>query len=165
MVEHKILFDDDGEAAFERNAKKISPMEIVEKEFPLRFRGYDINQVDVFLEDVAKELERISKDYARIKEERDILREELTASREKEKNMHEALLAAQEIGEEVRERAEKEASQIISGAQLDAQKVMADVRQQCASLQQEITAMNQKREQFETSLRSLLEGYLNILGK
>ena len=69
------------------------------------------------------------------------------------------------MGDDIRARAEQEASRIVSGAQIDAQKVMAEVRQQCASLQQEITAMNQKREQFESSLRSLLEGYLNTLGK
>jgi cell division septum initiation protein DivIVA len=79
--------------------------------------------------------------------------------------LNEELLVAQTMGDDIRARAEQEASHIVSGAQLDAQKVMAEVRQQCASLQQEITAMNQKREQFETSLRSLLEGYLNTLGK
>jgi len=137
----------------------------MEKEFSQRFRGYDVNQVDAFLEDVAKELERISKEYARLKEEVDILKEELAVSREKERSLHEELLVAQTMGDDIRDKAEQEASRIVSGAQLDAQKVMAEVRQQCGSLQQEITAMNQKREQFETSLRSLLEGYLNTLGK
>jgi cell division initiation protein len=164
MVEHKILFDDDADALVESNLH-VSPAEILEKEFAQRFRGYDVHQVDAFLEDVAKELERISKEYARLKEEVDILKEELAVSREKERSLHEELLVAQTMGDDIRDKAEQEASRIVSGAQLDAQKVMAEVRQQCASLQQEITAMNQKREQFETSLRSLLEGYLNTLGK
>jgi cell division initiation protein len=163
MVQDKILFDDD-DTSLERDTK-ISTTEIMEKEFSQRFRGYDVNQVDAFLEDVAKELERISKEYARLKEEVDILKEELAVSREKERSLHEELLVAQTMGDDIRDKAEQEASRIVSGAQLDAQKVMAEVRQQCGSLQQEITAMNQKREQFETSLRSLLEGYLNTLGK
>jgi cell division initiation protein len=164
MVEHKILFDDDTDAPSESDMH-ISPTEILEKEFAQRFRGYDVHQVDAFLEDVAKELARVSKEHTRLKEEVDILKEELAASREKERSLNEELLVAQTMGDDIRARAEHEASRIVSGAQLDAQKVMAEVRQQCASLQQEITAMNQKREQFETSLRSLLEGYLNTLGK
>jgi cell division initiation protein len=64
----------------------------------------------------------------------------------------------------MQENARKEASLIISGAQLDADKIIADVRQQCAVLQQEINTMVQKRAQFEASLRSLLENYLSMLG-
>jgi cell division initiation protein len=164
MVEHKILFDHDADALVESNLH-VSPAEILEKEFAQRFRGYDVHQVDAFLEDVAKELDRISKENTRLKQEVDNLKEVLAASREKERNLNEELLVAQTMGDDIRARAEQEASRIVSGAQLDAQKVLADVRQQCASLQQEIAVMNQKREQFETSLRSLLEGYLNILGK
>ena len=164
MVEHKILFDDDTDAPSESDLH-ISPAEILEKEFAQRFRGYDVHQVDAFLEDVAKELARVSKEHTRLKGEVDSLKEELAASREKERSLNEELLVAQTMGDDIRARAEQEASRIVSGAQIDAQKVMAEVRQQCASLQQEITAMNQKREQFETSLRSLLEGYLNTLGK
>ena len=164
MVEHKILFDDDADAPIASDLH-ISPTEILEKEFAQRFRGYDVHQVDAFLEDVAKELDRISKENTRLKQEVDNLKEVLAASREKERNLNEELLVAQTMGDDIRARAEQEASRIVSGAQLDAQKVLADVRQQCASLQQEIDAMNQKREQFEISLRSLLEGYLNTLGR
>ncbi len=164
MVEHQILFDDDGQPSFEQDMK-ISPKEILEKEFPLRFRGYDVNQVDAFLEDVAREFERMLRELQSVQEEREQLQEEVAALREKERNLKEELLVAQSMGEDIRARAEQEASRIIAGAQFDAQKILAEVRQQCASLQQEITAMNQKREQFETSLRALLEGYLNIIGK
>ena len=59
MVEHKILFDDDTDAPSESDMH-ISPAEILEKEFAQRFRGYDVHQVDAFLEDVAKELARVS---------------------------------------------------------------------------------------------------------
>jgi cell division initiation protein len=164
MVEHKILFDDDADALVESNLH-VSPAEILEKEFAQRFRGYDVHQVDAFLEEVAKEVDRVLKENTRLKEEVENLKEQLAASREKERSLNEELLVAQTMGDDIRARAEQEASHIVSGAQLDAQKVMAEVRQQCASLQQEIAVMNQKREQFETSLRSLLEGYLNTLGK
>lgn len=164
MVEHKIIFDDEGTTSLERDMK-ISPKGILEKEFPLRFRGYDVNQVDAFLEDLARELERIAQELLSVQDEREQLKEELAVLRERERNLKEELLVAQTIGDDIRARAEQEASRIIAGAQLDAQKILAEVRQQCASLQQEITAMNQKREQFETSLRALLEGYLNIIRK
>ena len=53
MVDEKILFDDEDSPI---QALKVSPTDIIQKEFSVRFRGYDINQVDNFLEELAKEL-------------------------------------------------------------------------------------------------------------
>jgi cell division initiation protein len=161
MVDEKILFDD--EDAPEKHLQ-ISPADIIQKEFSVRFRGYDISQVDDFLEEVARVYNQVVEETARFKEELRALQRELAEYRENEKTLYEALAAAQQIGGDMQKNARKEASLIISGAQLDADKIIADVRQQCAVLQQEINTMVQKRAQFEASLRSLLENYLSMLG-
>ena len=147
-----------------RQHLQISPADIIQKEFSVRFRGYDINQVDDFLEEVAREFNQVLEENTQLKEEVHSLQQELTEYRENEKTLYDALAAAKQIGGDMQENARKEASLIISGARLDADKIIADVRQQCAVLQQEINGMVQKRAQFETSLRSLLETYLGMLG-
>jgi cell division initiation protein len=161
MVDEKILFDDEEKTGQEL---KISPADIIQKEFPIRFRGYDISQVDDFLEEAAGEYNRVVEEHARFKEEVRALQQELAAYRENEKALYDALAAAKQLGSDMQDNARKEASLIVSGAQLDADKIIADVRQQCAALQQEINTMVQKRAQFEVSLRSLLENYLSMLG-
>ena len=161
MVDEKILFDDEDSPV---QTLKISPTEIIQKVFSVRFRGYDINQVDNFLEELAKELNQVLEENTHLKEAAHALQQELTAYREKEKKLYDALAAAKQIGSDMQDNARKEAALLISGAQLDADKIIADVRQQCAVLQQEINGMVQKRAQFETSLRSLLETYLGMLG-
>ena len=161
MVDEKILFDDEDSPI---QTLKISPTDIIQKEFSVRFRGYDINQVDNFLEELAKELNQVLEENTHLKEAAHALQQELTEYRENEKNLYDALAAAKQIGGDMQENARNEASLIISGARLDADKVIAEVRQQCAVLQQEINGMMQKRAQFETSLRSLLETYLGMLG-
>ena len=161
MVDEKILFDDED---LPIQTLKISPTDIIQKEFSVHFRGYDINQVDNFLEELAKELNQVLEENTQLKEAAHSLQQELTEYRENEKTLYDALAAAKQIGGAMQENARNEASLIISGARLDAEKVIAEVRQQCAVLQQEINGMLQKRAQFETSLRSLLETYLGMLG-
>ena len=161
MVDEKILFDDEDSPV---QALKVSPTDIIQKEFSVRFRGYDINQVDNFLEELAKELNQALEENTHLIEAARALQQELTEYRENEKTLYDALAAAKQIGGAMQDNARKEASLIISGARLDAEKVIAEVRQQCAALQQEISGMVQKRAQFETSLRSLLETYLGMLG-
>ena len=161
MVDEKILFDDEEKPGREL---KISPADIMQKEFSVRFRGYDISQVDDFLEEAAREYNQIVEEHARLNKEVLVLRKELAEYRENESKLYDALAAAKQIGSDVQDNARKEASLIISGAQLDADKIIADVRQQCAVLQQEINTMVQKRAQFEASLKALLENYLSMLG-
>jgi cell division initiation protein len=162
MVDEKILFDDEEAPA---QGLKISPADIIQKEFSIRFRGYDTSQVDDFLEEAAKAYSRILEEHARLSEETRVLQQEVAAVRDREKDLYDALAAAQKPSSDMQDNARKEASLIVAGAQLDADKVIADVRQQCAALQQEINGMMQKRAQFETSLRTLLESYLGMLGR
>jgi cell division initiation protein len=161
MVDEKILFDEEEKPEREL---KISPADIMQKEFSIRFRGYDISQVDDFLEETAREYNQVVEEHARFNKEVRALRKELAEYRENESKLYDALAAAKKIGSDMQENAHKEASLIISGAQLDADKIIADVRQQCAVLQQEINTMVQKRAQFEASLKAILDNYLSMLG-
>ena len=133
----------------------------MQKEFSIRFRGYDISQVDDFLEEAAREYNQVrGGKRAVLKEGALPCSRSLPNTGRMKRPYMTRLPPRRQIGSDMQENARKEASLIISGAQLDADKIIADVRQQCAVLQQEINSMVQKRAQFETSLRSLLENYL-----
>ena len=104
MVDEKILFDDEDSPV---QTLKISPTDIIQKEFSVRFRGYDINQVDNFLEELAKELNQVLEENTHLKEAAHALQQELTAYREKEKKLYDALAAAKQIGGDMQENARK----------------------------------------------------------
>jgi len=55
---------------------KITPQVIIDKEFRVKFRGFDMAEVDTFLEEVAQS-------FSKLVEENDHLREEVTALEEK----------------------------------------------------------------------------------
>jgi len=47
----------------------VTPLVIKQKEFSTRFRGFDVQEVDAFLEDVARELESLETDLENSRQE------------------------------------------------------------------------------------------------
>jgi cell division initiation protein len=163
MADNKILFDDRDDLHL--NDIRLSSQDILNQQFSTKFRGYDVQEVDSFIEAIAKELDRISNDNIRLQEDMIALRREVAAFREKEKNINDALVTLQKIGNNMKENAHKEASLIISEAQLEAEKIIVETRQQQASVLREIDALKDKRLQLETALRSLLEAHMSLLDR
>ena len=64
---------------------RITPMDIQQQEFRVRFRGFDTREVDSFLELVAEELKEASHENSALKDEVKRLRETQANFEEKEK--------------------------------------------------------------------------------
>ncbi|RMF89595.1 MAG: DivIVA domain-containing protein [Nitrospinota bacterium] len=77
----------------EEKAVKITPLDIRQQQFAYRFRGFDIEEVDAFLEMVASELEEQIREVAELREQ--------LASRDQE--IHELRQLVSELEEQVKE--------------------------------------------------------------
>jgi len=99
---------------------KVTPLDIRQQQFHLRFRGFDPVEVDTFLELVAGEIEALMKENARLRETLARRDQDIQRMREGEDELRKALSAIQEIKEEWVGRAEKQAEQILTEAELKA---------------------------------------------
>ena len=79
----------------------IRPVDIRRKEFKSGFRGYDANQVDDFLDEVADEFERTFSENQRMSEEITSLQERLQQFEELEASIREALVHAQQVSQDL----------------------------------------------------------------
>ena len=59
---------------------KISPQDIIDREFRVKFRGFDMAEVDAFLEEVAENLFRLSEENTQLHEKVAAMQQELEAS-------------------------------------------------------------------------------------
>src|SRR5207249_9156127 len=57
------------EAAAPSDSKRVTPIDIQQKEFRLAFRGYNEREVDRFLDEVTEEIARLHADNKRLHEE------------------------------------------------------------------------------------------------
>ncbi len=142
---------------------KIAPLDVTHQSFRRVVRGFDVQEVEAFLALVAAELEAAAKELQGLRDEVRRKDEELAALRGREHALQDALIAAQKAAEEIRESARKEADITLSGAELQAEKIVQSAHQRYLQIVGEIGEMKRQRAQYETGLRSLIEGHLKLL--
>jgi DivIVA domain-containing protein len=99
-------------------AEPLSPAEVEGHPLKRRGRGYARDEVDAHLA-------QVSRSYRQLWGERAELRAKLTTLFEDERQLGEALLAAQRSADRVIADAEEEARRVVAGAQVEARKVVA----------------------------------------
>ncbi|MBT1073230.1 DivIVA domain-containing protein [Pelotalea chapellei] len=143
---------------------KITPIDIQQQQFKGKmFNGIDPNDVDVFLQAVAGEMETLVRDNNDLKEQQALHARETKDIAEKERELRETLLAAQRIVEEMKANAQKEAALIVSEAELKAERIVADSERQLGDLKARIEDIRRQKVQFEISLKSLLDCHARML--
>src|SRR5574341_2491087 len=91
----------------------LTPLDVRKQEFRKVLRGYEPTGVEDFRLRVADELERVMRDRSVLEERLAALTEQLRVFRERERAMNEALVAAQQLRQETRAAAEREAQVIL----------------------------------------------------
>ena len=103
----------------------ITPMDIHNKTFSKKLRGYADDEVNSFLEEVASDYERIYREHREMEEQMDSLKSRLAHYEKMEATMSSTLVTAQETAENVKTTAKKEADVIVREAQNKAAQIVA----------------------------------------
>ena len=140
----------------------LTPLDVRKKKDDLRrtVRGYDPGQVDSFLDLVADRLETVVQEEVRLKEQVTLLRERLGGFEERERALNEALIAAQELREEARLQAEKQAGLRIQEADQHAERVVGEARRSAEDSERALADLHARRASYLRGMRSLLDRFL-----
>lgn len=139
---------------------KITPIDIQQQQFKGKmFGGLDQEDVDAFLQSVAAEMEGLIRENNELKEQESRQKRDLFEIAEKEKELREVMLAAQRITDDMKNNSRKEAELIISEAELKAERIVADAERQLGDLKARIEEVRRQKIQFESSFKSLLDGF------
>jgi len=142
---------------------KITPLDIQQQQFRVRFRGFDMVEVDNFLDLVATEFEEILRENNRLREEERRKLERIQELEGMEKELRNALISAQHICDEIRNNARKEGELIIEEAKGNARKIIDAAQAEALQIEAEIRRLERQRAEWEASLRSTLEMHLKLL--
>lgn len=138
----------------------LTPVDVRRYEFGSSLRGYDRARVDQFRDQVAEELERLIKQNSDLDTKARGFHEQLKHFRERDKALNEALVSAQQLREEVKEQAQREADLIIREAQAAASQITDDARSQIGSLMREIESLDRTRRAYLAQIRALAERHI-----
>lgn len=144
----------------EDDAFHLTPLDVRHQEFRRTLRGYDAQGVEEFRGRVADELERVIRERSVLEERLSALTEQLRGYRERERAMNEALVAAQQLREEMRGAAEREAQVILREAEVHAQRFLDEARNGERAAQDRLAEVERQFHVYVTGFRQLLERQL-----
>ena len=143
---------------------KITPLDIQQQQFKTKiFGGLDAEDVDAFLQTVAQEMEDLSRENSELKEQIRRNADAMAEMSTRETQLRDTMLAAQRITEDMKSNSQKEATLIISEAELKADKILADANIKLAQLNSQIQDLRREKLQFETALKSLLDTHYKMI--
>jgi cell division initiation protein len=142
---------------------KITPLDIQQHQFRIKFRGFDIREVDVFLEQVAGSLEATEAERVGLREEIRRLNTEMRGHKEREESFKRAMLSSQQTIEQMKENAHKEAELIIADAEVKAEKILNRAHNRLSQLHADMAELKRQRAQIEVQIRSILEAHSKLL--
>ncbi len=141
----------------------VTPLVVKQKEFSTRFRGFDVEEVDTFLEDVGRELESQDQTIAALKQERHSLDLENQGYRKREDSMKNAMIQSQKVLDHMKENAKKSAELIIANAEVEAERILNRSHKRLSQLHSDITELKRQRIQLEMQISSVLESHSKLL--
>jgi cell division initiation protein len=142
---------------------KITPVDIQQQQFRVRFRGFDVREVDSFLQQIADEFKTLTAENENQQREFQRLEGEIQEYRDREKAFKEAMINAQKALDDMRINAQKEAELIIAESEMKAEKVLSTAHNRLTQLHEDISELKRQRMQLEVELGTILEAHRKLL--
>ena len=142
---------------------KITPEEIQQQKFRVRFRGFDVREVDGFLERVVEEIEALIRENAAGQKEINNLKREIGEYRDRERAFKDAMVNAQKALDDMKVNAEKEAELITAESEMKAEKILSTAHNRLTQLHEDISELKRQRMQLELELGTILETHRKLL--
>jgi len=141
----------------------LTPLDIQQQQFRVRFRGFDIREVDRFLEKMAEGFSTLQADNKNLREEIRRLKLETQGYKEREETFKRAMLNSQKVLEQMKENARKSAEVIIADAEVKAEKILNRAHNRLSQLHEDIAELKRQRMQIEVQIRSVIEAHTKLL--
>ena len=142
---------------------KLTPLDVRKQEFRRTMRGIDSEEVEAFLVMVADELELHIRDKNQLNDELIKLRTQLKDYQRVESTLRDTLVRAQSTVEDSRANSRREAEIIIHEAEIQADNIVKDAREELQSIRHEISLLRAQKDAIAKRLRYMLESQLEML--
>ncbi|MBD2846274.1 DivIVA domain-containing protein [Paenibacillus sp. IB182496] len=141
----------------------LTPLDIHNKEFGRRLRGYDEDEVNEFLDQVIKDYEAIIRENKELQNQILTLQEKLGHFSNIEETLSKTIIVAQEAADEVKQNAKKEAQLIVKEAEKNADRIINDSLAKSRKVSLEVEELRKQASIYRARFRTLVEAQLDLL--
>ena len=133
------------------------------KRFSVVEKGYDINEVNRFIDVVINRLEQLDNEAREYREKYDDLTLKFNQKKLDEDKINKALFAIQETSDRLKNLAKQEADMIIEEAKRNANAIVHESLLEASQKQKESIVLQKNMEVYKAKVKYLLEAQLKLI--
>lgn len=141
----------------------ITPNEISNKDFKKVFRGYDMDEVDEFLDQLVEDYEKLFKDNIHLKDSVTVLEEKMLHYSNIEGTLKNTLLLAQTTADQVKENSKKEIEMLLKEANDSAGSITKKSEDKVMEIKKDYERIKQDYLTFKMRFNALLQAQMESL--
>ena len=141
----------------------LKPMDIHNKEFKRVMRGYDVEEVDEFLDEIIVDFEKMQRELDVLKTQISNYSENMNNYREKELSLNNVMLSAQRFADQMVQDAERKAADIIANAEREAEKIVGSTQEKYNQVLADYAMLVNRYNDAKETLRDYVRTQLSIL--
>lgn len=142
---------------------RITPLDIQQKQFPMKLRGFDVEEVYAFLEVIREDMEDLLRENANLRENIQRMDSQIKGYRDMETALRDTLLTAQQLGEDFKLNARKEAELVLKEAEIRAEAILKEAQEKVIKIHEDIIDLKGIRRHFKEEVKRLVESHLRML--
>lgn len=141
----------------------ITPADIENKDFSRAKRGYDMEEVDDFLDLIIVDMEKLLRENRQLKEELAKAQTHVDKHMSTETSVYETLEAAKSLMNDIAASAERRAEILLKNAELEASLITKDAKESISKLTEEGSRLKSRVETLRARYKNMLEAELDRL--
>ncbi|MBQ2837979.1 MAG: DivIVA domain-containing protein [Peptococcaceae bacterium] len=141
----------------------LKPMDIHNKEFKRVMRGYDVEEVDEFLDEIIVDFEKMQRELDVLKTQISNYSENMNNYREKELSLNNVMLSAQRFADQLTVDAERKAAEIIANAEREAERIVGSTQEKYNQVLADYAMLANRYNDAKETLRDYFRTQLTIL--
>ena len=141
----------------------LAPSEIDNVRFSKTLKGYNVDEVDDFLDQLTADYEKLYKENAELRDKTENMTKELEQYKKMEYTLQNTLVVAQTAANDIKGTAQKQAEQIIRDAQTEARRSVDELNKQEYEVTKKIEEMKKSFEVTKAKMEELLIAQLEMI--
>lgn len=142
----------------------LTPLDIENKKFSKQMvNGYNVSEVDDFLDELTAAYEKLYKENVELKESAEELHNDVGQYKTIESTLQNTLVMAQKTADDIQSVAKKQAEQIIKDAEIAAKQSLEEINVQILQKQKEYEDVKKQLEVYKAKVESLFISGLELI--
>ena len=141
----------------------LTPLDIENKRFTRTLKGYNVDEVDDFLDQLTLEYEKLYRENAEYKDKIDEFEKNLEHYKNVEHTLQNTLVMAQATAEDIKSMAQKQAEQIIREAQSEARQAVENIIKEEFEIRRRTEELKRQFDVYKAKMEALLISQLELL--